>query len=164
MFTSIRKVLATASLATFLVAGHGFAGEGCPQKKNIVETAKAAGNFNTLLAAADAAGLVETLSTAKNITVFAPTDAAFAKLPEGTVEALLEQPEVLKDILLYHVVGAKVPASDAVRLTSATMLNGKDVTIRLEDGKLFINDSQVIATDIKASNGIIHVIDAVLLP
>jgi transforming growth factor-beta-induced protein len=160
-----RMILGT--LISVVLAQHGahaFA-DGCPtESKNIVEVAQEAGQFNTLLAAASAAGLAETLATAQDITVFAPTDDAFAKLPEGTVESLLAQPEVLKNILLYHVVGAKVPASVAVGLTEATMLNGDKVEIRLEDGKLFLNSSQVIVTDIPASNGVIHVIDAVLIP
>jgi transforming growth factor-beta-induced protein len=135
-----------------------------PELGNIVEVAQAAGNFKTLLAAASAAGLADTLATTENITVFAPTDAAFAKLPAGTVEALLNDLPTLRNILTYHVVGAKVPASVAVTLTEATMLNGKKVAIRLEGSDLFINNAKVIVTDIQAKNGIIHVIDAVLLP
>lgn len=138
----------------------------CTAPKNIIEVAKAAGQFKTLLAAVDAAGLTQTLETTNDLTVFAPTDDAFAKLPEGTVASLLNNIPVLKDILLYHVVGAAVPASTAVTLTKATMLNGKDVKIFFdkEQKRLFINDSVVVAADVKASNGIIHVIDAVLIP
>jgi transforming growth factor-beta-induced protein len=135
-----------------------------PELGNIVEVAQAAGNFKTLLAAAKAAGLADTLATTQNITVFAPTDAAFSKLPAGTVEALLKNIPALRNILTYHVVGAKVPASVAVTLTEATMLNGAKVKIRLEGKDLYINNAKVIVTDIQAKNGIIHVIDAVLIP
>ena len=134
------------------------------EERNIVEVAQAAGTFNTLLKAATAAGLAETLATTDNLTVFAPTDDAFAKLPAGTIEALLKDIPTLRDILTYHVVGAKVPASVAVTLTEATMLDGKKVNIRLEGKDLFINNAKVIATDIAAKNGVIHVIDAVLIP
>jgi uncharacterized surface protein with fasciclin (FAS1) repeats len=134
------------------------------EERNIVEVAQASGNFKTLLAAAEAAGLAETLATTNDITVFAPTDEAFAKLPPGTVEGLLKDIPALKNILTYHVVGAKVPATVAVTLTEATMLNGEKVTVRFDGKDLFINDSKVIATDVQAKNGVIHVIDAVLLP
>ncbi|MBK7896623.1 MAG: fasciclin domain-containing protein [Anaerolineaceae bacterium] len=134
---------------------------------SIAEIAVADGRFTTLVAALDAAGLVETLSGEGSFTVFAPTDDAFAALPEGTVAALLEDPAgALTDILLYHVVDGAVPAEVVVTLESATTLNGADVTITVtEDGEVFLNDTvQVIITDIQASNGIIHVIDGVLLP
>ena len=133
---------------------------------SIAEIAVADGNFTTLVAALDAAGLVETLSAEGEFTVFAPTDAAFAALPEGTVEALLEDPTgALTDILLYHVVDGVVPAETVVTLTEATTLQGESVTITVTDDGVFLNDTvQVIVTDIMASNGIIHVIDGVLLP
>jgi len=136
-------------------------------QKTIVDIAVADGRFTTLVAALQAAGLVETLSGAGPFTVFAPTDEAFAKLPAGTVENLLkpENLEQLKNILLYHVVSGKVMAADVVGLTSAPTVLGQDVTITVKDGKVFLNDNvQVIITDIEASNGVIHVIDAVLLP
>ena len=132
--------------------------------KNIVEVAQEAGSFGTLLAAAEAADLVETLATTDNITVFAPTDEAFAQIPKETLDALLADKEALVDVLTYHVVGAKVPAADAVKLTEAVMLNGKSTALRVCQCELFINESKVILTDIKAKNGIIHVIDAVLIP
>ena len=134
--------------------------------KSIAEIAAEDGRFNTLVAAVTAAGLAETLSSEGEYTVFAPTDDAFAALPEGTVEALLEDPEgALKDILLYHVAGAVVPAETVVTLDSADTLQGEAVSIAVEDGQVVLNDSAtVIITDIEASNGIIHVIDAVLLP
>lgn len=134
-------------------------------KMDIVETAKAAGNFTTLLAAAEAAELTEALKGAGPITVFAPTDEAFAKLPAGTVEGLLADKEALTAILTYHVVPGAVTADEVVNLTSAETLNGSSVTISLTgDGKVKIDDAVVTVTDIRASNGIIHVIDAVLIP
>ena len=134
---------------------------------DIVDTAVADGRFTTLAAALGAADLIDTLKGEGPFTVFAPTDDAFAKLPEGTVESLLlpENLEQLKSILLYHVVSGKVMASDVVTLTSADTVLGEPVTIKVEDGKVYLNDTvEVIITDIEASNGIIHVIDAVLLP
>ena len=133
----------------------------------IVDIAVADGRFNTLVAAVTAADLVETLSGEGPFTVFAPTDDAFAALPEGTLDSLLlpENKQQLIDILLYHVVSGKVMAADVVTLPSATTVLGKDVTITVKDGKVFLNDTvEVIITDIEASNGVIHVIDAVLLP
>ena len=138
-----------------------------PVLSDIVDTAVADGRFTTLAAALGAADLVETLKGEGPFTVFAPTDDAFAKLPEGTVESLLlpENLEQLKSILLYHVVSGKVLASDVVTLTRAETVLGEDVTIKAEDGKVFLNDTvEVIITDVEASNGVIHVIDAVLLP
>jgi transforming growth factor-beta-induced protein len=135
--------------------------------QTVVEIAVADGRFQTLVAAVQAAGLVETLSGPGPFTVFAPTDDAFAKLPAGTIESLLkpESKQQLTDILLYHVVSGKVMAADAVKLTSATTALGKDFSITVKDGKVFLNDTiEVIITDIEASNGVIHVIDAVLLP
>ncbi len=133
---------------------------------NIVETAQAAGQFETLIAAAKAAGLVEALTGEGPLTVLAPTDEAFAALPEGTLETLLkpENKEMLKQILLYHVIDGKVMAEQVTSMESATTLNGADITISTEDGKVMVNGANVIATDIAASNGVIHVIDAVLLP
>ena len=131
---------------------------------NIVEIAVAAGNFQTLVAAVQAAGLAETLSGPGPFTVFAPTDEAFAKLPEGTIEALLADTEKLGSILTYHVVPGKVMARDVVNLTKAATANGQDVQIKVRDGKVMINDATVIVTDIEASNGVIHVIDTVIMP
>lgn len=134
------------------------------EEMSIVATAEAAGDFTTLLAAVEAAGLVETLEGEGPYTVFAPTDDAFAALPEGTVEGLLEDPEALGDILLYHVVPGEVTSDQVVTLESATTAQGSDLAIRVEGDSVFVNDAQVIVTDIQASNGVIHVIDAVLLP
>ncbi|MBI5954087.1 MAG: fasciclin domain-containing protein [Chloroflexi bacterium] len=137
------------------------------EKNTIVDVAVADGRFKTLVAAVTAADLVETLSGEGPFTVFAPTDDAFAALPAGTLDSLLlpENKQQLTDILLYHVVSGKVMAADVVTLTSAPTVLGKDVTITVKDGKVFLNDTvQVIITDVEASNGMIHVIDAVLLP
>lgn len=131
---------------------------------NIVETAAEAGSFNTLLAAAKAAGLAETLATTQDITVFAPTDEAFAKLPTGTVESLLADPAKLAEILKYHVVSGTVMADKVVTLSSATTLQGSDVTIKVMGDKVMVNDATVVQADVVASNGVIHVIDTVLLP
>lgn len=133
----------------------------------IVDIAVADGRFKTLVAALQAAGLVETLSGEGPFTVFAPTDDAFAKLPAGTLDTLLlpENKQQLTDILLYHVVSGKVMAEDVVGLTSAPTVLGKDITITVKDGKVYLNDTVMVTiTDIEASNGVIHVIDAVLLP
>jgi transforming growth factor-beta-induced protein len=133
---------------------------------DIVDTAVADGRFTTLVAAVTAAELVDTLKGEGPFTVFAPTDDAFAALPEGTVESLLlpENKQALTDILLYHVVSGNVMAADVVNLESAATVLGKDVAIKVEDGNVYINDAQVIITDIETSNGVIHVIDAVILP
>lgn len=134
--------------------------------KNIVDTAVANGNFETLAAALGAAGLVTTVSGAGPFTVFAPTDAAFAKLPAGTVENLLkpENKDQLTAILTYHVVPGKVMAADVVKLSEAKTVNGKMLKVKVNGGKVMINDANVTSTDIAASNGVIHVIDSVVLP
>jgi uncharacterized surface protein with fasciclin (FAS1) repeats len=130
----------------------------------IVDVAAEAGTFTTLLAAAEAAGLVETLQGEGPFTVFAPTDEAFAALPEGTLDDLLADPDALADILLYHVVPGNVMAADVVGLESATTAQGSDIAITVDGDTVMVNDATVTATDIVASNGVIHVIDAVLLP
>ncbi|TVR56237.1 MAG: fasciclin domain-containing protein [Spirochaetaceae bacterium] len=130
---------------------------------DIVEIAVSDGRFTTLVAALDAAGLVETLQGDGPFTVFAPTDDAFAKLPAGTVDALLADIPTLTNILLYHVVSGAVPSSDVVNLTSATTVQGQPVMISTSDG-VAVNDANVVIPDIIASNGIIHVIDTVILP
>jgi uncharacterized surface protein with fasciclin (FAS1) repeats len=132
---------------------------------DIVATADAAGSFTTLLTAAKAAGLVETLQGEGPFTVFAPTDEAFAALPAGTLDKLLADPEALKKILLYHVVSGKVTADQVVGLTSADSVEGSPIAIAVKDGKVYLNDvAQVVKTDVMASNGVIHVIDQVILP
>jgi uncharacterized surface protein with fasciclin (FAS1) repeats len=131
--------------------------------KDIVDTAVGAGNFTTLAAAIEAAGLVETLKGEGPFTVFAPTDEAFAALPEGTVEGLLEDPEALAAILTYHVVAGSVMSGDLSDGMTATTVNGSDVTISVGDS-VMVNDATVTTADIEASNGVIHVIDAVIMP
>ena len=130
---------------------------------NIAETAKEAGQFSTLLAAVEAAGLTSALTGDSNLTVFAPTDEAFGKLPEGTVEELLKDIPKLKNILTYHVVEGNVKAEDVVKLQSAKTLQGAELAINAADG-VRINDANVIKADVTADNGVIHVIDTVLLP
>jgi len=130
---------------------------------NIVETASAAGSFNTLLTAAKAAGLAETLAGKGPFTVFAPTDEAFAALPAGTLDALLKDTEKLKTILLYHVVSGKVTAKDVAGLKSAKTLQGGELKIDTSHG-VMINNAMVVKADVMASNGVIHVINKVLLP
>jgi len=132
--------------------------------KTIVDVAVEAGNFKTLVAAVKAAGLVETLSGAGPFTVFAPTDEAFAKLPAGTVEALLKDKAKLTKILTYHVVAGKVMAKDVAGMTSAKTVEGGQVTVKAENGKVMINDATITTVDIEASNGVIHAIDTVLMP
>lgn len=135
-------------------------------EKNIVEVAVAAGTFNTLVAAVKAAGLADALSGSGPFTVFAPTDAAFAKLPAGTVDALLKDPTKLAAILKYHVLSGKVMASDVIsaRSVKPTTLNGAKLDIKVKGDKVHVNGATVIAADVAASNGVIHVIDSVLLP
>ena len=134
------------------------------REKNIVETAVAAGTFNTLAAALQAAGLVDVLQSEGPFTVFAPTDEAFAKLPEGTVPALLKDKEKLTQILLYHVVAGKVMVKDIVKLNAAKTVQGQSIKIMVKDGKVMADGAQVVATDIVTSNGVIHVLDSVILP
>jgi uncharacterized surface protein with fasciclin (FAS1) repeats len=133
-------------------------------ENDIVQTAISAGNFTTLATALTEAGLVDALKGKGPFTVFAPTDDAFKKLPNGALDNLLKDKEALKNVLLYHVVSGNVSSKDLVKLDKATTLNGSDIKIKTVDGKVMINDSQVTAADVKASNGIIHVIDTVLLP
>jgi uncharacterized surface protein with fasciclin (FAS1) repeats len=133
--------------------------------KDIVETATEAGSFKTLLAAVKAAGLVETLQGKGPFTVFAPTDTAFAALPAGTLDGLLKDPAALKKVLLYHVVSGSVTADKVVGLTSATSVEGSPIAISVKDGTVYLNDSaKVVTADVMASNGVIHVIDKVILP
>ena len=136
------------------------------EKKDIVDTAIAAGSFTTLAQALTAAGLVQTLKGAGPFTVFAPTDAAFAKLPAGTLTDLLkpENKEKLKGILTYHVVAGTVLAKDVVNLKTAKTVNGQELKITVKDGTVMVDNAKVTTTDIMCSNGVIHVIDAVMLP
>src|SRR5690606_17542258 len=136
------------------------------ERKDIVATALGAGSFQTLTAALGAAELVEALRGPGPLTVFAPTDAAFAALPTGTVENLLkpEQKGALQSVLTFHVVAGKVSAKDVMKLENATTLNGQRRSIRVVEGEVRVNGAKVVTTDIQCTNGIIHVIDAVVLP
>jgi uncharacterized surface protein with fasciclin (FAS1) repeats len=155
----------TSMLAALLLATTSFAGS-YAKKSDIVDTAVSNGNFTTLAAALQAGGLVDTLKSDGPFTVFAPTDEAFAKLPDGTVEMLLlpENKDKLVAILTYHVVAGKVSAAEVVKLTSASTVNGSDVAISIREGSVYVNESRVVKTDIYASNGVIHVVDTVILP
>ena len=133
-------------------------------KNDIVQTAINAGNFKTLATALTEAGLVDALKGDGPFTVFAPTDEAFKNLPKGALDNLLKDKEALKNVLLYHVVSGKVSSNEVVDLNKATTMNGSDIKIKTTDGKVMINDAQVTGADVMASNGIIHVIDKVLLP
>jgi uncharacterized surface protein with fasciclin (FAS1) repeats len=152
-----------AGVASLLLATAALA---APPAQDIVDTAVAAGSFKTLVAAVQAAGLVDTLKGAGPFTVFAPTDEAFAKLPPGTVEDLLkpENKAKLAAILTYHVVAGKVMAKEAMKLHEAKTVNGEELMIKTSMGSVMINDAKVVKTDIVCSNGVIHVIDTVLLP
>lgn len=149
-------------LAAFVLAGSLHAGE----KKTVVDIAVSNDSFSTLVTALKTAGLVDTLNGAGPFTVFAPTDAAFAKLPAGTVESLLkpENLDQLRAILTYHVVPGRVGSADVVKLSSATTVQGSDLAIRVMNGKVKIDGATVVTPDIQASNGVIHVIDTVILP
>jgi uncharacterized surface protein with fasciclin (FAS1) repeats len=150
--------LMTMACAAF-AADHG-------SKKDIVDTAISAGSFNTLVAAVKAAGLVDTLKGDGPFTVFAPTDEAFAKLPAGTVDSLLkpENRDKLRAILTYHVAPGKVTAAQVTKLQSVKTVNGRDVKIKTSGGGVMVGEASVVKTDIATSNGVIHVIDSVLLP
>jgi len=161
MTSSLLGVLATLMLTTTTV----FAGDH-DMKKDIVDTAVEAGDFSTLATALQAGDLVLTLKGDGPFTVFAPTDAAFAKLPDGTLESLLQpqNKDQLVAILTYHVVPGEVKAADVVELDSAPTANGKMLSIKVENGTVYVNQAKVVATDIGASNGVIHVVDTVILP
>lgn len=154
-----------ASIIPALALMAAFAAPAAAQPtKNIVEVAAEAGTFTTLLAAAEAAGLVGVLTGEGPFTVFAPTDEAFAALPAGTVEALLADLDQLRAILTYHVVPGRVSSAQVVGLTEATTVQGSTVTFSVYGETVRVNGARVIAADIQASNGVIHVIDAVILP
>ena len=170
--TTLSKRSLPVSIAIFVFAAFSAslsavaADDNMGPKADIVDTAVAAGQFNTLAAALEAAGLVDTLKGEGPFTVFAPTDAAFAKLPEGTVETLLkpENRDQLVAVLTYHVVPGKVMASDVVKISQAKTVNGGDIAVKVKDGSVQINDATVVKADVGASNGVIHVIDTVILP
>ncbi len=157
-------------LSSLALAGHHGEVKKAPESKeaapDIIDVAVSAGAFNTLATALEAAGLVETLKGEGPFTVFAPTDAAFSKLPEGTVESLLrpENKDKLVAILTYHVIAGKVFAADVVKLDSAKSVNGASLAIAVNERGVFLNQASVTSTDIEASNGVVHVIDEVVLP
>ncbi|MGR5346147.1 fasciclin domain-containing protein [Vibrio mediterranei] len=153
--------VAACLLSLSVFADHHKMGE-----KDIVDVAVDNGSFTTLVAAIQAAGLVDTLKGEGPFTVFAPTDDAFAKLPEGTLESLLkpENKDQLVAILTYHVVSGKVMAADVMGLDKATTVQGQDIMISQQDGNVMVDGAAVVATDVMASNGVIHVIDAVIIP
>lgn len=162
----MKKALKTALTAIIITSVASIASaDHHNEKKNIVETAVGAGSFKTLVAAVQAAGLVDTLSGKGPFTVFAPTDEAFAKLPEGTVETLLkpENKDKLVAILTYHVVPGKVMAKD-VKTMAAKTVNGQEAQLKVTDNGVYIDNAKVVKTDIATSNGVIHVIDSVILP
>jgi uncharacterized surface protein with fasciclin (FAS1) repeats len=163
-----RVFAATALLGLLAVLGGSVApgpARGANQgKKDIVETAIAAGQFKTLVAAVKAAGLVDTLKGKGPFTVFAPTDEAFAKIPREKLEALLKDKQALTAVLTYHVVPGRVMAEDVLKLDAAKTAQGQSLKIAAAGGKVRVNGANVIATDIACSNGVIHVIDTVLLP
>lgn len=164
MKPTMKRFISTFALCALALAAGTARAE--HHAKDIVDTAIGAGSFSTLVKAVQAADLVDALKGEGPLTVFAPTDEAFAKVPAATLAALLkpENKEQLKAVLTYHVVAGKVMAADVVKLQSAETLNGQTVKIRVNSDKVMVNDAQVVKTDIEASNGVIHVIDTVILP
>lgn len=160
--TSLKKITTTMAAAAFVLVG----AQAHAQNRDIVDTAVAAGQFKTLAAALKAAGLVETLKGNGPFTVFAPTDEAFSKLPKGTVEDLLkpENKARLTAVLTYHVVPGKVMAADVVKVKEAKTVQGSSLKVNAAGGKVMVDNATVVKTDITASNGVIHVIDTVVLP
>ena len=152
--------------ALIAAAAFGLTATSIAADSDIVDTAVGAGNFTTLATALQAAGLVETLKGEGPFTVFAPTDEAFAKLPDGVVADLLKPENVdrLRAVLTYHVVAGSVPAAEVVKLDSAKTVNGQSVDIAVDGGKVMVDSANVVTADIMASNGVIHVIDSVILP
>ena len=157
-------LLVAAALAAVTLGASASSASRSTGEKNIVQTALAAGQFTTLASLLTKAGLVDTLSTGGPFTVFAPTDAAFAKLPKATLAALAKHPAQLKSVLLYHVLPGSVTASDVVKLSSAKTLEGSSVLIKVAGGNAFVNNAKVTTPDVMASNGVIHVINKVLIP
>ena len=156
-----QNVVAAVAVALVSIGAHA---TGSAPSKDIVDTAVEAGSFKTLAAALQAADLISTLKSEGPFTVFAPTDAAFAKIPKADLDALLSDKRALTEVLTYHVVSGKVMAADVVKLTQAKTVEGSPVKIKVVDGKVMINNANVSATDIAASNGVIHVIDTVIMP
>ena len=170
--TRTRSILAAGTAAAVAVAALGPAAavartEGVPARaasKNIVQTAVAAGQFKTLVSLVKKAGLAGTLSGSGPYTVFAPTDAAFKKVPKATLDALAKDKAKLKAVLLYHVAAGRLTAAKVVKRSSIKTLNGKSVRVRVTGGKVYVGGARVVTPDVKASNGVIHVINKVLIP
>jgi len=164
--TMLKKTFAVGTLAAVVMTVAVSGAVVRAETRDVVETAVAAGSFKTLAKALDAAGLVTTLKGSGPFTVFAPTDEAFAKLPAGTLETLLkpENKEKLRRILTYHVVSGKVMASDVVKLQSAKAVSGDTITVKVRNDVVHVDNATVTKADVTASNGVIHVIDAVILP
>jgi uncharacterized surface protein with fasciclin (FAS1) repeats len=159
-----RAISLLALVAVIAAVGATSAPAGSGSDANIVQTAVAAGQFKTLAKLLTRAGLVGALEQPGPYTVFAPTDAAFKKVPKATLNALLRNRAKLRAVLLYHVVSGKVSAADVVKLSSAKTLNGKNVRIRVSGMNVFVNSAKVTQADVSASNGVIHVINRVLMP
>jgi uncharacterized surface protein with fasciclin (FAS1) repeats len=165
MKTSILKSsLATLMLFAAVTSSTAAREDRKEAKKDIIETAVAAGNFKTLAAALTEADLIETLKGKGPFTVFAPTDEAFAKVPKADLDNLLKDKDQLKKVLLYHVVAGKVMSTDVVKLKSAKTVEGSKARITVEDKTVMVDKAKVVATDIEASNGVIHIIDSVIMP
>ncbi|MGO4894644.1 fasciclin domain-containing protein [Flavobacterium sp. W21_SRS_FM6] len=166
MKSTLLKFISASVVSLSLIAAPAIAGHHDEAKMDIVETAASNSSFTTLVAAVKAAGLVDTLQGAGPFTVFAPTNEAFAKLPAGTVEDLLkpENKDKLVAVLTYHVVAGEVYAKDVVKLTQAKTVQGGNVMIKASDAGVMLNNANVVQTDLKTKNGVIHVIDTVLLP
>jgi uncharacterized surface protein with fasciclin (FAS1) repeats len=161
----IISLLAVLAVAVTAVGAAGPASAGTRASNvDIVQTAVAAGQFTTLASLLQKAGLVDTLATGGPFTVFAPTDAAFAKVPKATLDALAADPAKLKAVLLYHVVPGRVTAADVAKLTSAKTAEGRSLAIKVANGSVFVDGAQVTTPDVEATNGVIHVIDSVLIP
>jgi uncharacterized surface protein with fasciclin (FAS1) repeats len=163
---SFHAATAIATLLTLSACASAYTTKENQPMKNIVEIAVASGNFKTLVAAVQKAGLVETLEGPGPFTVFAPTDLAFAKLPAGTINALLMDKEKLASVLTYHVVAGRVVAADIIRMNGETpvTVNGQKLDVTVRAGKVYVNGAHVTTADVYASNGVIHVIDGVLMP
>ena len=160
---SFKKVLLAVTAAAFIPLANAMQDGGKKAEMDIVDTAVSAGNFNTLVTAIKEAGLVETLKGDGPFTVFAPTDEAFAKIPQDKLNALLADKAALTKVLTYHVVSGKVMAADVAKISTAKTVQGSEVSIDTADG-VKVDNAKVVATDILASNGVIHVIDTVILP
>jgi uncharacterized surface protein with fasciclin (FAS1) repeats len=164
--TMLKRIVLATTFAFGIMHAAAITAAAQGPARNIVETAVAAGSFKTLAKALEAAGLVNTLKGAGPFTVFAPTDEAFAKLPAGTIENLLkpENKATLQRVLTYHVVSGKIMAADVAKVQSAKAVSGDTISVNVSDGVVRVDNARVTATDVQASNGVIHIIDSVILP